>query len=343
MRCVDHESDMTNRRSMGFTLVELLVVITIIGILIALLLPAVQAAREAARRMQCSNNLKQIILACHNYENGYGCYPPTMHEWSYCDPPGSTNCGGSLADNKSTFPNLVYLLPYIEQQGLYGQLDFGQNSRQPKNAPFAGASVPTFSCPSDPSAAERATGSDKHGGSFMSSVPATTPRSYFTSGWVTRCGSIHTSTGKPLSPAGNCLPTGGEGFNANMGWGTGKGKNVRLVADICDGLSSTLAFAEIIPDCLIYSSWFYGDASEISTDNGINVHAFEPLCCRAHGAVDWGQSHWPEGESFRSLHPGGMNGSMADGSVHWFSETINMNTFMSLGTIAGGETVSTPE
>src|SRR5256714_13555627 len=92
-------------RRFGFTLVELLVVIAIIGVLVAILLPAVQAAREAARRMQCSNNLKQIGLALHNYENAYGTLPP-----------------GGIYVNSSGMKRgsaLVHLLPFIEQPALY--------------------------------------------------------------------------------------------------------------------------------------------------------------------------------------------------------------------------------
>ena len=216
-------------------------VITIIGILIALLLPAVQAAREAARRMQCSNNLKQITLACLNYETTHGCFPLSLSQWSYCNPPGSNNCGGTLADNRSTFSNLVYILPYTEQQGLYDQLNFSRNSTQLPNSGYAGVLVPGYSCPSDPTATERITSGMKHADDFMHDVPATTPRSYFPSGQVQRC-----SDG--LSPNGYCLATGGEGFSPWVGINSLTGDQpVRRVSDIRDGLSNTLAFGEWCP------------------------------------------------------------------------------------------------
>src|SRR6187401_3085395 len=95
------------RQLRGFTLVELLVVIAIIGVLVALLLPAVQAAREAARRMSCQNNLKQLGLACHNYADIVGVLPPagtSSNEFSWC----------------------VHILPFIEQKNLYDQFNFNK-------------------------------------------------------------------------------------------------------------------------------------------------------------------------------------------------------------------------
>ena len=123
----------------AFTLVELLVVIAIIGILVGLLLPAVQAAREAVRRMSCANNLKQLGLAIHNFESANERLPPGAI-WS-----SSGNKKGSI---------LIYLLPYLEQDNLYRQFDLTKSNTDeqllPNSTQMIGAtSVPVFICPSD--------------------------------------------------------------------------------------------------------------------------------------------------------------------------------------------------
>ena len=128
------------RRTTGFTLVELLVVIAIIGILIALLLPAVQAAREAARRMQCANNFKQLGLALHNYHATWSSFP----------------CGSTqLSKGKERFGHAwpVFLLPYLEQQNLYDNFKWGQNGfiASNKNAKhFDNVNFSQMFCPSSP-------------------------------------------------------------------------------------------------------------------------------------------------------------------------------------------------
>ncbi len=124
---------MSGRRHAGFTLVELLVVIAIIGVLIALLLPAVQQAREAARRMHCTNNLKQLALACHNYHDTYGSFPS-----------GWIDVGGNNLHAWGTM-----LLPFIEQNNVYENMvpDFG-TARSATTSDKAGASIEAFHCPS---------------------------------------------------------------------------------------------------------------------------------------------------------------------------------------------------
>ncbi len=125
----------------AFTLVELLVVITIIGVLIALLLPAVQMAREAARRMQCGNNLKQIGVALHNYHEAIGTFPA-----GYISAVGS---GGPADDRGPGWGWAAMMLPYIEQPGLHDQIQFDKDITDPVNAVPRATILSVFLCPSD--------------------------------------------------------------------------------------------------------------------------------------------------------------------------------------------------
>lgn len=130
------------RRRSAFTLVELLVVVAIIGILIGMLLPAVAAVRAAARRTACMNQLRQLGVASFNYESAHGHFPP-----------GITDDDDNHQDALHT--GFVFLLPFIEQGNLFGQIDVRQSWRSPANQALENASVPLFNCPDSPSIVEQ--------------------------------------------------------------------------------------------------------------------------------------------------------------------------------------------
>jgi prepilin-type N-terminal cleavage/methylation domain-containing protein len=143
---------MANEKRPAFTLIELLVVIAIIGVLIALLLPAVQKIREAANRVSCANNLKELGLACHNYVSSFRVFPP-----GYLGPIPNEQQYGANVDKIQQIGLLVYLLPYIEQDNLCRQIQVEFDPRQvgpawytnPINWQLAQTRVKTFECPSD--------------------------------------------------------------------------------------------------------------------------------------------------------------------------------------------------
>ena len=142
-------------RRKGFTLVELLVVIAIIGILIALLLPAVQAAREAARRIQCANHFKQIGVALHNYHASKRLFPPGQIFWQYDQ---AASCGPKPTPNYFGWGWSTFIMPYIGEQAVYDQINFEPPGSaphccdyvQPCNYKAMGTRIDTYLCPSDP-------------------------------------------------------------------------------------------------------------------------------------------------------------------------------------------------
>jgi len=301
----------TKRR--GFTLVELLVVIAIIGILIALLLPAVQAAREAARRSHCNNNLKQLGLGFHNYHDVYN----TLMVGAY------NCCWGTWK---------VSILPYIEQKSLfdrYCMAKFASNDPTnvcrysgASNTPVTTTKLPAFECPSDmPNAPIGNIWSHNYAINFGNTVY----------GQSTFNGVIF--QGAPFRNVG----ADGDKF------GTFK------FADIYDGLSNTMLAAEVQVgmgvDLRGFSWW--SDACQFTTYQGpnspipdriydINYCKNKPdqnLPCAVTDASN------PTMFGARSRHPGGVQTILGDGSSRFISQTIDINTWRALSTSRGSETL----
>ena len=299
-----------NPQSAGFTLVELLVVITIIGILIALLLPAVQAAREAARRMQCSNNLKQIGLALHGY-----------HERKNCFPPGNlmTSLGNS---NDDWLGALTMLLPDLEMGNLYDQIDWtnppGGSTRDwsdsPKNKLFIGVRPAVFVCPSDP-------------GPPLEDA-AHLPKDGY-SGGLSAVGNYAMMMGT-IGPCGNA--TDAESHNNGLFY---YGEAHRI-ADIVDGTSSTICTGEVVAPSGMDSSnvWFLGyrwvDTLRCSQEP-INTPPATGCTYPLTGTA-WDQK---VNGAFGSYHPGGAQFGFADGHVSFLSETIPLAIYRALSTRNG--------
>lgn len=330
--------------SAGFTLVELLVVIAIIGIMVGLLLPAVQAAREAARRMSCQNNLHQVILAVHNYESATKRTPPA---WTQ---PAMTGDGWSAQ---------ARILPYMEAMGLAEAVDFSAGYGAAtlfvdgKEVLVAGFRVPTYLCPSEVNDDYRFddNGNREH---------------------------------HPISYAYNAGPWFIHDSSDNShGQGTFRAGRVGRFRDVLDGLSNTLAFAEVktwnpylrdvevmgdlaMPSepaeiCALGGSFKRNTGHTEWVDGRVHqtgfTTTFSPnrkiLCTNSGVEYDVDFTNIREGKvtsaktyaavTSRSYHQGGVNVALMDGSVRFVTDSIDLNLWQNISTRAGREHVVVPE
>ncbi len=303
----------------AFTLVELLVVITIIGILIALLLPAVQAAREAARRMQCSNNLKQFGLAIHNYHD-------TNHQLPLCSGAG-TFSNGSVGERNW----IVALLPYIEQQSLYDQMDMLIPGDMGVNLTLIQENVTTALCPTDPYSRQPLPRYNNPGCAFTPPIGLTN--------YGISVGDHVNGTGSTGAPNPPYRPYGRSGYTSSniRGVGSRYGWSCSF-RDIRDGLSNTIAVGELIPSWSYWQSWgvnsFATTAWPINHRNRDYIAGTAPLqpCTTSNN----------DSITFRSFHPGGAHFLIGDGSVHFLSESMDHATYQDLSSRAGGEVATLP-
>ncbi|QDU64819.1 hypothetical protein Pan216_57120 [Planctomycetes bacterium Pan216] len=310
---------MRARTRRAFTLVELLVVIAIIGVLVALLLPAIQQAREAARRAQCTNHLKQLGTALHNYHDVFDVLPAA----SYCGVPGSTAIAHCHTWMESVFP-------YLDQTRVFERINFNVANHQDVNPDVLNdLMIATLICPSDPD-----------GGLFPNSRESSyTPGSGESMGasYVPSAGPIHMNTCPiaELSPNINCKSTGGarEAVEA-PGMFNGGYRSYRF-KDATDGLTKTFMVGETLP---IYSSFhmYFASHMHIGTTNPPpNYHKIYKTCPKSRDSrVSNCYAHMG---GFKSEHPGGVNMAMGDGSVRFINEAIDYRTWVFLGDREDGE------
>lgn len=356
----------------AFTLIELLVVIAIIGVLIALLLPAVQAAREAARRAQCVNNLKQIGIAMHNYHDQMGSYPPG------CTSPANATWGAQ--SNELGWRAMI--LPMMEQTAVYNAYNFDTSP----NAIHAGASFTAYNtvmsswlCPSDgtngngrlPADVPKGQWTDHPINPATGRVNETCPVSNYAGSFGDNyAGGVLCDPGlvweTPYTTV--TLPPGVPRIGYNGYWGTHFGPpggftvgagSMRgyfdyrglqpppTVASVSDGTSNTIMAGEVIPSaCADCNFWYFNGAYAGTTvPLGWNSNTFPadaPNCYQ-----QWQNSTAPNGcrysaaaKGFVSMHPGGANFLFGDGSVKFLKKSISLPTYCALGSRAGGEVVS---
>jgi prepilin-type N-terminal cleavage/methylation domain-containing protein/prepilin-type processing-associated H-X9-DG protein len=282
------------RRPRGFTLIELLVVIAVIGVLIALLLPAVQAAREVARRAQCSNNLKQLGLAALNYESAIGCYPPNLL---------------SLAGPGGTNGAFVRMLPFLEQGALFDAYNNSTFAFDASNITIAGVALGDLWCPSDGSISTRLnlSGPDPAGNTAQLgqewgyTLPPGT--------WYQTLTSY-----EPVVGVIAFFRPGATGITFNEG--------ITPIAGVTDGTSNTMLYSEITNGWLttaIVQAWdmyfLWNDLTLIDAERAPNPRRYAPNSTQVGVLV--------ANNCASSMHPGGLNVGFGDGSVRFIKDSIS--------------------
>ncbi len=310
---ISHSAARIPNSARGFTLVELLVVIAIIGILVALLLPAVQAAREAARRIECANNLKQIALAIHTYDTNFGMLPANG---------GRTD--GIQSKDKSW---MVWILPFIEQRNLYDSIEWDEPLGHPTNRQIAKTVIPTFLCPSDSNGKGLMNHRDlNHDAEFwaVQNYKAVGGSNW---GWGTF---QHAATSGRFAGDRNGLQRGNGIICAGH-----RGAVLTRSAHIRDGLSNTFAVGEAVPAWCDHTMWWHY--------NSTTATCAIPLNYQVPGKdLEANFSDWAHNYSFMSRHSGGGQFAMCDGSVHFVAEAIDLALYRDLATISGAEVVTLP-
>ncbi len=322
----------------GFTLIELLVVIAIIGVLVSLLLPAVQSAREAARRSQCVNNLKQIGLALHNYESSRGVFP--MGVVSYV--PWATTCNANSGnpDKRRNFSMFALILPYMEQTSAYNSINFDYSTNDLQGTIHAGYTnytgmvvrIAAYVCPTDDDA-----------------QPLAYPANPYSQSSYAASSGLHDIIRWTSCP---------REIEANGAFA--RNRTFRL-SQFRDGLSNTFMVGEFsrflnnhphsyTNSWTRFANWTWTGltgttlASTVATAvPRINANVLVPDVPSGANSLSWvtQPTALQMGQyGFRSLHPGGAHFLFGDGSVKFLKDSISVDTYRAISTRALGEAVS---
>ena len=325
----------------AFALVELLVIIAIIGILIALMLPAVQAARAAARRMQCTNNLKQIGLAIHSYEHVFKVLPPSKTYREY-------------NPNKKNHNILSFLLPFLEQSHIYEKFDFSEHWSSRANYAAVKNTIPTFLCPDSQGSPRQYLDGDAITQLYPSDYAAVpmidgavrnsllradmmTPRAPPNGRGLQGDDSQHRYYRSMIMPWNDCLSPKGSLWGGPI-----------TFADVTDGLSNSWMFFEctgrpklyyirgleenVNPEKVVSGAAWADNKSELWIQRAVNrndVCGFQLMNCTNDNALF-------------SSHRGGANFVYGDGSVRFGAETLYSDVFVALFTCNASDVATIP-
>jgi len=330
------------RKRRGFTLIELLVVIAIIGVLVALLLPAVQMAREAARRTQCTNNLKQFGLAFHNHMDAFGTFPP-----------GADNQASSKLQGWA-----MRVIPFLEQQALYNAINLDLSWSNAANLTVTQTSVGVFLCPSDPN-----TGTQQNPGTSFrvkGNYCVNYGQGDFNQG-------AYGATGDGVT--GSNLPNGivSQGRGPFRSWnGNQPASAPSKSGDFLDGMSNTMAMSEVL---IPANNGNFSDArGDLWSANSKCGNQFEAYLPPNSMIPDWldstSQCQGPPEDpgmatnppcdgstpgsasrfnAARSKHPGGVSVLMSDGSVRFVKNSVKINVWRAVATMQGQEPISSSD
>lgn len=301
----------------AFTLIELLVVIALIGVVIGLLIGAVQKVREVASRMHCRNNLKQIALATHDYHNAFGVVPVNSL-------PGPW---GPYDSNHPSWSWLSRILPYIEHENLYRQANIPNNTLYQSREVVA-TQVKQYLCPSDPFSNRGPRDDDRNlGPTYPPGILAGQTNYQGVGGANWNYGdSQWTNPGTNGSFDGLNY---GDGLFYRYDWVSPK-----RFTDIIDGTSNTFMAGESLPIKTQWCSWPHANSA-------FGTCAIPPNVRRS-GDKDYSPEDFGNTIGFRSQHPGGLQFAMADGSVHFIANSIDLKVYRGFATIQGGEIATLP-
>lgn len=318
-------------KRVGFTLVELLVVIAIIGVLVGLLLPAVQMARESARRSSCQNNLRQLAIAVHNSADANRRFPFNG------DPRTKTGVYVAGDTTAAHWSWIARTLPYLEQKPLYDLAQIAGNlspltdpAVDTVNGPgirqAIGTELKIILCPSD----GRAQGAKTDRPHFTSiPVALTSYKGVAGSNWA--WGNWVVVDPRPIY--------GSDGLSSGNGLMFAEDVKVKTTfALVTDGTSNTFMIGEDLPESNLHCSWPYSHHATGTCAIPLNTGLPRPTTT----PIDTTPANWQNVYSFRSRHPGGGQFSMVDGSVTFISQTVDLAIYRALATIDGGEVAGVP-